>query len=106
MDPEEGPVPDVIGTARPQGAQTWRWEWQLYAHCRGRDDLFFHPHGEREPARGQREQAAKALCASCPVRPECAEHALEMAEPYGVWGGVTETEREALLHGPREPRRR
>ena len=99
-------MPDVVGTARPPGAQSWRWDWQLSALCRGCAELFFHPHGEREPARGEREAAAKALCARCPVRRECAEHALRMAEPYGVWGGVTETEREEQLHGPRVVRRR
>ena len=97
-------MPDVVGTAVPPGAQTWRWEWQLAARCRGRDDLFFHPHGEREPTRSQRETAAKAICASCPVQPECREHALVMREPYGVWGGTTETEREELLYGPRPVR--
>ena len=99
-------MPDVIGTATPPGAQVWRWEWQLAAQCHGREELFFHPHGEREPSRSQREAAAKALCARCPVRRECASHALEMGEPYGVWGGVSETEREELLHGPRPVRKR
>jgi WhiB family redox-sensing transcriptional regulator len=99
-------VPDVIGTARPPGAQTWRWDWQVAAQCRGRDDLFFHPHGEREPMRGERDAAAKAVCARCPVRRECLAHALDSAEPYGVWGGLSETEREVLLHGPRPVRKR
>ncbi len=99
-------MPDVIGTAQPPGAQGWRWDWQLAARCRGRDDLFFHPHGEREPARSDRDAAAKALCARCPVRRECAAHALEMGEPYGVWGGFTEGEREEQLYGKRAPRRR
>jgi len=99
-------MPDVVGTARPPGAQGWRWEWQLAAACRGSDELFFHPHGEREPARSERERAAQALCRRCPVRRECADHALEMGEPYGVWGGVTEAEREEVLHGPRVVRRR
>jgi WhiB family redox-sensing transcriptional regulator len=99
-------MPDVIGTAKPPGAQTWRWEWQLAAVCRGKDDLFFHPHGEREPARSNREAAAQALCRRCPVRRECSDHALVMGEPYGVWGGTTETQREELLHGPRAVRKR
>ena len=99
-------MPDVVGTAVPPGAQDWRWEWQLAARCRGRDDLFFHPHGEREPMRSEREEAAKAVCESCPVRPECAQHALEMREPYGVWGGMSESEREARLYGPRPVRKR
>ncbi len=99
-------MPDVIGTARPPGAQIWRWDWQIAAQCRGRDDLFFHPPGEREPLRGEREAAAKSVCARCPVRRECLAHALESAEPYGVWGGLSETEREVLLHGPRPVRKR
>jgi WhiB family redox-sensing transcriptional regulator len=31
------------------------------------------------------------------VRAECAAHALAAKEPYGVWGGFTETERLRLL---------
>lgn len=33
----------------------------------------------------------------CPVRAECAAHALQVREPYGVWGGLTEDEREELM---------
>jgi WhiB family redox-sensing transcriptional regulator len=99
-------VPDVLGTARPPGAQTWRWEWQVLARCRGRDDLFFHPHGERDPERSEREAAAKQVCAGCPVKRECLDHALASVEPYGVWGGLSEGEREALLYGPRPVRKR
>ena len=97
-------MPDVVGTAVPPGAQDWRWEWQLEAQCRGRDDLFFHPHGEREPSRSQREAAAVEVCRSCPVRRACLDHALSSREPYGVWGGKTETEREAMIYGPRPVR--
>lgn len=93
-------MPDVIGTATPPGAQSWRWEWQLQARCRGLDDLFFHPHGEREPTRGHREAAAKEVCGHCPVRRECLSHAVDTGEPYGVWGGLSEGERQDLLWGP------
>jgi WhiB family redox-sensing transcriptional regulator len=31
----------------------------------------------------------------CPVRIQCAEHALRVREPYGIWGGLSEEEREA-----------
>jgi WhiB family redox-sensing transcriptional regulator len=80
-----GPVADV-------------WDWQLLGACRGRDSAqFFHPDGERGSSRGRREAKAKALCVSCPVRPECAAHALAVQEPYGVWGGFTEAERLRLL---------
>jgi WhiB family redox-sensing transcriptional regulator len=33
----------------------------------------------------------------CPVRAQCAAHALAVREPYGVWGGLTEDEREELM---------
>lgn len=97
---------DPIGTAVPPGGQGWRWEWQLHARCRGRGELFFHPPREREPARGQRQDAALALCRACPVRRLCLEHALMSMETYGVWGGTTEGDRQSLLYGARAPRRR
>jgi WhiB family transcriptional regulator, redox-sensing transcriptional regulator len=28
---------------------------------------------------------------------QCRSHALEVGEPYGIWGGLSETERELLL---------
>jgi WhiB family redox-sensing transcriptional regulator len=73
------------------------WEWQLEGACRGEDtDLFFHPEGERGPSRLARELAAKAVCFRCPVISQCAAHALTCREPYGVWGGVSESERECI----------
>jgi WhiB family transcriptional regulator, redox-sensing transcriptional regulator len=45
----------------------------------------------------RREIAAKSVCRACPVRAECAAHALAAREPYGVWGGFTESERVRLL---------
>jgi len=74
------------------------WDWQLHAACRGTDsEVFFHPERERGEARERREVAAKAICAACPVRQECLDHSLAVREPYGVWGGLTEHERAALL---------
>jgi WhiB family redox-sensing transcriptional regulator len=74
------------------------WDWQRYGSCRGHDSAkFFHPDGERGSSRTRREAAAKSICRTCPVRPECAAHALASREPYGVWGGFTEAERLRLL---------
>jgi WhiB family redox-sensing transcriptional regulator len=74
------------------------WEWQLLGRCRGHDtELFFHPEGERGSSRSNREAAAKAVCSGCPVRRECRAHALSVQEPYGVWGGLSEHDRETLL---------
>lgn len=74
------------------------WDWQRLGACRGRDSAqFFHPDGERGSSRNRREAKAKAVCGSCPVRAECAAHALSVREPYGVWGGFGESERLRLL---------
>ena len=90
--------------SRLPGPNADLWDWQLQAACRGADPaLFFHPEGERGPSRRQRDLAAKAVCARCPVIVECAAHALAVREPYGVWGGTSEEEREALLLDLRLP---
>ncbi|MFF0723518.1 WhiB family transcriptional regulator [Streptomyces sp. NPDC004134] len=84
--------------SRLPGPNADLWDWQLIAACRGVDSsLFFHPEGERGAARSAREASAKEVCMRCPVRAECAAHALAVREPYGVWGGLTEDEREELL---------
>ncbi len=73
------------------------WEWQLQGACRDEDtDLFFHPEGERGPRRAARERAAKDICARCPVIAECSAWALMTREPYGVWGGLSESDREEM----------
>jgi WhiB family redox-sensing transcriptional regulator len=88
----------MTNVARLPGPIADVWDWQLLGACRGADSArFFHPDGERGASRGRREAAAKAVCASCPVRRECAAHALATREPYGVWGGFTEAERLRLL---------
>jgi WhiB family redox-sensing transcriptional regulator len=64
--------------------------WQERANCLGVDpDLFF-------PERGASTREAKAVCGSCEVRPECLEYALDHAEKFGIWGGLSERERRRL----------
>jgi WhiB family redox-sensing transcriptional regulator len=45
-------------------------------------------------------EAAKALCASCPLKAACLAGALERREPWGVWGG------QLVLAGVVVPRKR
>jgi len=88
----------MTNVTRLPGPISELWDWQRLGACRGRDSAqFFHPDGERGASRGRREAAAKAVCRACPVRAECAAQALATREPYGVWGGFTETERLRLL---------
>jgi len=74
-----------------------KWHWQEQGLCRSTDPLlFFHPQNERGSSRSRRDQSAKRVCASCPVRLECADYAIRAREPYGVWGGLSEDDREAI----------
>jgi len=73
------------------------YEWQYAGSCLGVDpSTFFSPEAERGAKRERREAAAKALCLQCPVIAKCREHALMAQEPYGVWGGLSESDRAAL----------
>jgi len=68
------------------------------AACKGADpDLFFGPFTEFVSARQKREVEAKAICARCPVRDACLAYALDSREMFGIWGGLNEDERRALL---------
>jgi WhiB family redox-sensing transcriptional regulator len=79
------------------------WAWQLRALCRGVDSsAFFPPDGERGHARARREARAKDMCGRCPVVQQCRAHALNVGEPYGVWGGLSESDRQALTGSPRK----
>jgi WhiB family redox-sensing transcriptional regulator len=77
------------------------WEWQYEGACRDLpSEMFFHPDGERGPRRRNRENTAKAVCASCPVIAACRAHALAVQEPYGIWGGLSEDDRLAIINKP------
>ena len=73
--------------------------WQLKAACRGpQASAFFPPtHSERKEEKAERESRAKAICHTCSVRQPCLEYALRIREPHGIWGGLNETERKAVL---------
>lgn len=73
--------------------------WQQRASCRGADaSLFFSPtYLEKRDVRAARESTAKAICAACAVRRDCLDFALSTREPYGIWGGLNEIERRAVL---------
>lgn len=91
---------DVADTRRLPDPVSDAWEWQMRGACRGMDSGdFFHPDGERGAARARREERAKQVCARCPVVEECRRHALAVHEPYGVWGGLSEAERDHIVRG-------
>ncbi|WP_344163711.1 WhiB family transcriptional regulator [Kribbella yunnanensis] len=71
--------------------------WILAAACRNEDPELFFPIGTTGPSLLQVE-AAKRVCARCPVRPDCLESALGSGQDAGIWGGLTELERRELKH--------
>lgn len=68
----------------------WHSDWTVRAACRSADpdELF---------VQGAAQNRAKAVCSGCPVRTECLADALDHRVEFGVWGGMTERERRALL---------
>ena len=62
-------------------------EWMARALCAQTDpEAFF-------PERGGSTRQAKIICRRCEVRKECLTYALAAGERYGVWGGMSEQER-------------
>lgn len=47
--------------------------------------------------RGAAQRKAANICRTCPVKRECGADALDNKVEYGVWGGLTERRRRALL---------
>ncbi|WP_435834837.1 WhiB family transcriptional regulator [Streptomyces antibioticus] len=47
--------------------------------------------------RGAAQNSSKTVCADCDVRTECLAQALDQRIEHGVWGGMTERQRRALL---------
>ena len=86
-------------TARLAAAPLLESTWRTQASCRTKNAVHFFapPHFERKPEKDAREGAARALCRSCAVQPECLEYALAVQEPHGIWGGMNELERRLLL---------
>lgn len=60
------------------------------AACRDADVEVFFSQDE------QLQKEALEICAACPVRVECLEHALREGEQYGIWGGTRERERRRM----------
>ncbi|WP_406289805.1 WhiB family transcriptional regulator [Embleya sp. NBC_00896] len=88
----------AMGTTRIAIPTPPRYGWQEDAACKGLDaGLFFGDDQERPGERRARERVAKKVCLSCPVRRRCHEHAMSVPERRGVWAGLGETERAALL---------
>ena len=77
-------------------------DWQHQGACRNCAPELFFPIGTTATSVVADIEAAKAICATCPVRPECLRYALQTRQEYGIWGGTTEDERRALARAARK----
>lgn len=80
--------------------------WELAACQTAEPDWFFPISGkglaEADIAR------ARAVCQQCQVRAKCLDYAVATRQVHGIWGGLTETERQPLsasrAHGEQDER--
>jgi WhiB family redox-sensing transcriptional regulator len=72
------------------GSPRVRGDWVSEALCLtvDPDELF---------VQGADQRKATAICRRCPVMYECGAEALDYKVEFGVWGGMTERQRRALL---------
>jgi WhiB family transcriptional regulator, redox-sensing transcriptional regulator len=80
------PINAVVQSAEAEA----RIAWVSQARCRQADpdELF---------VRGAAQRKAAVICRHCPVILECGADALDNRVEFGVWGGLTERQRRALL---------
>lgn len=79
------------------------YDWAEDALCKGADPEIFY--NETDPADVRK---AKATCAECPVKELCLADAFRWEKAayarFGVWGGMTSTERRSYIRKLRRQR--
>ncbi len=68
-------------------------DWREQALCAQSDPEMWFPEGDHRITQGRQ---AKAICAKCPVQTQCLEEALANNDMFGVWGGLTASERHRI----------
>lgn len=93
MDYPECPIRTLLWAFAPADAApvtTIDADWRAQAACRDADP-------EEHFVVGAAQKQVKVRCVTCAVRTECLADALDGRVEFGVWGGMTERERRALL---------
>ena len=71
----------------------FRMEWADSAACAGTGVEVWFEGDDR--TNSPNELTLRRVCNSCPVKPECVEHAIAN-ERWGFWGGLSASERSRL----------
>lgn len=94
VEPASG-IADLLGALLAS-----RPAWHADALCQEHPEVSFFP------GQGDDIRPAKAVCASCLVRPECRAWALDQGEElWGVWAGTTHKQRHQIRNADAPPRR-
>ncbi|OBK27038.1 transcriptional regulator [Mycobacterium asiaticum] len=86
-----GRRPNLVAVSNaPLSPDAGERAWVSRGLCRSKDpdELF---------VTGAAQRQAAAICRHCPVLQQCAADALDNKVEFGVWGGMTERQRRALL---------
>ncbi|MBK8731237.1 MAG: WhiB family transcriptional regulator [Tetrasphaera sp.] len=80
----------TLAPPAPRRSTAWVQDWARLGSCATADpDTLF--------VQGRAQRSAKQICRGCPVIAECLADALDSRIDFGVWGGMTQRERRALL---------
>jgi WhiB family transcriptional regulator, redox-sensing transcriptional regulator len=90
--PSSTTQPDISAIVDPDSITGW----MALGSCR------LYPPATFFPSDGVGVDKARKICAECPVKSECLEHALEHRIEHGVWGGCSERERRRILKRRRD----
>ena len=91
-------MPTIDASMFAAEASEFSLRWETRGACRHHADLFVSPlAGDTPTLRLEREDAAKQVCATCPVMNDCRRYALRVRESIGIWGGLTAAERRVLF---------
>ena len=91
--------PNAVTRAKFTDTEPAGENWRDRAECAKpeHDTAPWWPVGDSGPALLQIQEAKDVCNYRCPVVQQCAAYALRVGEPYGVWGGLSESDRTALL---------
>lgn len=70
--------------------------WMEQAACVDEDPELFFPLSEHGPGAAAQTAEALSVCSICPVAQECLRYALDTHQTAGIWGGLTERERQTI----------
>lgn len=70
-------------------------DWADLAACIDKPQQWWFPDHPRMTPQ------ARVICDTCPVQPDCLEHAIRYGEDHGIWGGRSEEERHRIRRNTR-----